>query len=321
MVQGRRLGAVAPLFDPLAGHVVREPRGSGGGYWVGAPGAFHDPATGLFYLTYRIRDPRPVRGGITRLAVSPDGYHFEDVFECRKEQLDCASIERCAILKGLDGVWRWYVSYVDPATDQWRIDVVAADRPEALDVTRRTKVFEAAELGLEGIKDPYLIVIGRLYYLIASIGLSIEVDPAQAAAKHATGDVFNTGLTISSTGLAVSADGANFRWLGVTDTPRSPWDGYCFRVNSVLWTPPTFTAFYDGSASVEENYEEKCGLAQSFDLRAWDRVSVDGPLITVPHGSTSVRYVDALPVGDAVYCYYEMVRPDGAHELRVHVVR
>ncbi len=317
----RRLGTVAPLFDPLAGQVVREPLGSGGGWWAGAPGAFYDEVTGRFYLTYRLRGPRPMRGAISRIAVSDDGLAFEDIAELRREQLDSDSIERCAILRGLDGRWRWFISYVDPATSQWRTDLVLADSPEQLCIAQRQPVWTCADLpGIEGVKDPYVAIIGRLYYLVSSIGLTVDVAAEQVGDKHATGDIFNTGLTISSTGLSVSSDGVHFRWLGVTDAPRGEWDPYCLRVNSLLWTPPVFTAFYDGSASVAENYEERCGLAQSFDLLRYERVSTDGPILTVPHGSGSVRYVDVVEARGRLHYYYEMVRPDGAHELRVAVV-
>ncbi|MBI5834757.1 MAG: hypothetical protein HZB16_20855 [Armatimonadetes bacterium] len=317
----RRFGSAAPLFDPLAGTVVREPLSAGGGWWAGAPGAFYDDATGRFYLTYRLRGPRPMRGAVSRIAVSDDGIHYRDLLELRREQLGSDSIERCAILRGLDGRWRWFISYVDPATSQWRTDLVMGDSPEQLDVEQRQPVWTCADLpGIEGVKDPYICLIGRLYYLISSIGLTVDVAAEQSGDKHATGDIFNTGLTISSTGLSVSSDGVSFRWLGVTDAPRGAWDPYCLRVNSLLWTPPVFTAFYDGSASVAENYEERCGLAQSFDLRAYERVSTDGPILTVPHGSGSVRYVDVITVGERLYYYYEMTRPDGAHELRVSVV-
>lgn len=317
---GRRLGGLSPWFDPLLSEVIREPDGSGPGHWVGAPGVYHDADSGRWYLTYRVRQPRPVRGGITRLAVSDNGVVFEDIFECRKEDLDSQSIERCAILKGLDGRWRWYVSYVDPASSQWRVDVVTADSPAALDPANRVKVFESSDIpGLEGVKDPYLFLIGRLYYLVTSVGEQVEAAAEREADKHATGDIFNTGLTRSSTGLACGADGLSFRWLGLCGADRSGWDAYCFRINSVLYTPPVFTAFYDGSASVEENYEERCGVAQSLNLTDWQRVSDNGPAITVPHGSGSVRYVDAVTVGGRTWCYFEAVRPDGSHELRVAV--
>ncbi len=320
MSTSRRLGATPPLFTPETGQLVRAPEGAGPGWWAGAPGVFHDADTGRFYLTYRLRGPRPQRGWVTRIAVSADGRQFTDLNECRKEQLDSLSIERCALLRGADGRWHWYLSFVDPQTNQWRIDRVEADRPELLDPAQRQPLYTAADLpDLEGIKDPYLFQVGRLTYLLASVALTVEVTTAERASQHATGDVFNTGLTVSGSGLAVSHDARHFRWLGVIDPERGQWDRYCLRMNSVLWTPPVFTAWYDGSAAVEENYEERCGLAQSLDLEHWQRVSVEGPIITVPHASGSVRYVDCLTVDGRTWFYYEMARPDGAHELRVSV--
>lgn len=319
MIHGRPHAQFAlPSFAPLDGQLVRAAGGSGHGWWAGAPGAYHDADSGLTWLTYRLREPRPVRGGVTRIAVSRDGVAFDDVLELRKEQLGADSIERCALRRGPDGRWRWFISYVDPADSRWRIDVVTADSPEQLDPAQRRPLFTAADVpGLEGIKDPYLFGVGGLTYLLTSIGLPVEWTADQLAARHATGDIFNTGLTISSTGVAVSADLDEFRWLGPIETVRGAWDSYCLRLNTVLWTPPCFTAFYDGSASVAENYEERCGLAQSFDLLRWERVSTAGPLVTVPHGSGSVRYVDVLDRGEQRLAYYELVRPDGAHELRV----
>lgn len=305
-------------FDPRSGSVVREPTGSGAGYWVGAPGAFYDERDDRFWLTYRVREPRPVRGGISRIAVSDDGVVFEDVLELRKEQLDSASIERCALRLGDDGVWRWFVCYVDPATSQWRIDRVEADSPERFDVATREPLLVCVDLpGIEGVKDPYLCRVGGLTYLFASIGLPLEAASGREDEKHATADIFNTGLTVSSTGLAVSADERTFDWLGPIACDRGAWDAYCVRLNSVVWQPPVFAAFYDGSADVTENYEERCGQAQSFDLRHWERISRSGPSLQVPWGSGSVRYVDTLQARGRRWFYCEMTRPDGAHELRV----
>ncbi|WP_171074138.1 hypothetical protein [Nonomuraea basaltis] len=39
--------------------------------------------------------------------------------------------------------------------------------------------------------------------------------------------------------------------------------------------------------------------------------------MTSPHGSGSVRYLDALILDGHWWFYYEMTRADGAHELRV----
>ena len=49
------------LFDPEEGIVVREPLGSGDGWWAGAPGVFYDSRQRRFYLTYRYRRPRGVQ--------------------------------------------------------------------------------------------------------------------------------------------------------------------------------------------------------------------------------------------------------------------
>lgn len=42
---------------------------------------------------------------------------------------------------------------------------------------------------------------------------------------------------------------------------------------------PVFTAFYDGSSSVGENYEEKTGLAISFDLMHYDKITEEKPIL------------------------------------------
>ncbi|HCK16112.1 TPA: hypothetical protein DHW51_18450, partial [Candidatus Poribacteria bacterium] len=138
---------------------------------------------------------------------------------------------------------------------------------------------------------------------------------------HATADVYNTGITKSHTGLAVSHDGINFRWEGdILSPPDRGWDAYATRISCVLSTPPIFTAFYDGSISVDENYEERTGLATTVDLRRFERITDTEPILISPHGSGSLRYMDAIIVNDQIYYYYEYVRADGSHELRLSVV-
>lgn len=43
-----------------------------------------------------------------------------------------------------------------------------------------------------------------------------------------------------------------------------------------------------------------------------------GPILVSPHGSGSLRYMDAVPFEDRILYYYEYARPDGSHELRVN---
>jgi hypothetical protein len=89
----------------------------------------------------------------------------------------------------------------------------------------------------------------------------------------------------------------------------------------VLYIPPVFNVFYDGSASVGENYEERTGLAITFDLMNYQHVTDSAPLLVSPHASGSLRYMDVVRLGEDIYYYYEYARPDGSHELRVNKVR
>lgn len=308
-----------PRFDPTSGTVIRHPEGSGAGYWAGAPTVYHDSER--FYLSYRIRRPRPDRGVENRIAVSEDGEHFEDIYTLRKASLGSDSIERCCLFRTEDGLYRFYISYVDPADGRWRTDMLSGKRPDAFDLASRQSVLTAADIGAEGVKDPNLYRIGGLYYMLLSYAPA-PVDVIDAAQMHGTSDVYNTGLTRSHSGLATSADGIHWEWRGDILSPSTRgWDQYAARLGALVWTPPVFVGLYDGSRSVEENYEERCGAAFSFDLRHWERLTPHGPWVAVPHGSGSVRYVDVVPGADAWLFYYEMVRPDGAHELRMARVR
>jgi len=105
------------------GQILREPVGFENGYWVGAPEVFYAADEKACYLTYRIRRPRgvaPDRGGEARIARSTDFQNFQDVWSVTKDQFRTASIERCALRKGPDGLWRYFACFVDPADGRWR---------------------------------------------------------------------------------------------------------------------------------------------------------------------------------------------------------
>ncbi|MFQ6131154.1 MAG: hypothetical protein ACE5R4_03890 [Armatimonadota bacterium] len=318
----RRWFGHPPLFDPEAGQTVVEPLQSGPGWWAGACSALYEEETATFYLYWRYRKPLELGRGVEcHVARSDDGVHFESIWSATQQDINTPSMERAALFKAPDGTWRLYLSFVDPADSRWRTDVVAADSPADFDVSKRQRVFTAADIGAEGVKDPVVLLVGGLYHMLLSYAPSPrQIAAADAERMHATADVYNTGLTKSHTGLAVSGDGFRFEWLGDVFAPRDVgWDAYAARIGSLLWLPPAWVAFYDGSAGVEENYEERTGLAVSLDLRRFHRVTYEGPLLTSPHASGSLRYVDALKVGREIYYYYEYARPDGSHELRLNV--
>lgn len=316
----QRVYGLHPLFDPTHGVTVAEPLGTGKGWWAGAPSVLFDPDKRLFYLSYRLRKPREYgRGGETLIAVSEDGIRFKPVWRASKDAFNSPSIERCCLVKTLEGKYRLYVSFVDGADGRWRIDMLEASRVEDLDPADRVPILTADEIDGEGVKDPYLFMLGPCWYMLVSCTPKPGAIAAEVAATmHATADVYNTGIVKSLTGLASSHDGVHWEWEGhVLTPPDSGWDAYATRIGALLYSPPVFTAFYDGSASVAENYEERLGVAASLDLRHWRRVSVDGPALTSPHASGALRYLDAIPVDGSIFYYYEFAREDGSHELRV----
>ena len=307
--------AARSLRDP---RVVREPVSGGAGYWVGAPGVFYARDEPAFYLTYRIRRPRgvePDRGGEARIARSIDLIHFDDVWGVTKDVYGSASIERSAICKDANGTWRYFTSFVDPADGRWCVSVVTGPDVRRLDATRARRLFTAAPLGLEGVKDPWLFEDQGVHYMVLSVATPT---PQTAAGSHATLDIFNTGDCVSATGLARSRDLESWEWLGVVFAPEaSGWDTYCRRINSIVRHNGTYVGFYDGSASHLENYEEKTGLAVSTDLRSWTSLTTEGPAMTSPSASGSLRYLDVVPFTDRLWTFYEWARDDGAHDLRI----
>jgi hypothetical protein len=307
------------ILDPASnGRVLRQPPGEQAGYWAGAPGVFFDASEKAFYLTYRLRRPRgvaPDRGGESRIARSTDLETFTDVWSVTKDAFATASIERCALHRGSDGRWRYFPSYVDPADGRWFISVITADRVEELNPAEARPLFTAAPLGLEGIKDPWILHEQGSYYMFVSVALPI---PQTSAASHSTLDIYNTGECLSATGLAVSRDLDRWEWAGVVFGPEGAgWDRYCRRINSVIKHGGRYFGFYDGSASHKENYEEKTGLAVSDDLKNWKSLTPDAPWLTSPHATGSLRYIDAIKHDGRLLVFYEITRRDGAHELRL----
>ncbi|MBI4659142.1 MAG: hypothetical protein HY735_09895 [Verrucomicrobia bacterium] len=300
------------------GRLLREPVGFANGYWAGAPGVFYEAEERALYLTYRIRRPRgiePDRGGEARIARSTDFQEFEDIWSVTKDRFNTASIERCAVRKGPDGLWRYFACFVDPADGRWCVEVIKAPTIQALDPARARRLFSGPPLGLEGIKDPWILEERGTFHLFLSVAVRT---PKTGEDSHATLDIFNTGECVSATGLAVSTDLEKWDWQGVVFAPEaSGWDAYCRRINSVVRHDGKYVAFYDGSAGHWENYEEKTGLAVSSDLRTWRSVTPTGPCLTSPHASGSLRYLDALASGDRPWLFYEFARPDGAHDLRM----
>ena len=226
-------------------------------------------------------------------------------------------MERFALTRTADG-FRLYLSFVDPADGRWRIDAVDAPEPRRLDVATRRPVLTAASTGTEGVKDPVVVRAAGSEHLFASFAAK---RPDLAPDAHLTGDIYNVGATTHPTGLATrsgdAGDADAFAWQGEVLGVADGWDRYQARISSVVAVDDGWLATYDGSASHRENYEERCGLAVSPDLRRWTSRTPDGPWLTGAGPSGSVRYVDLQWIDGAWWIWAEVTRPDGAHELRV----
>ncbi len=303
------------------GRIIREPVGDEKGYWVGCPGAFYDEDEKAWYLTYRIRRPRgvqPDRGGEVRVCRSTDLEQWDDVLTITKDQYNTASIERSALFKGKDGQWRYFSSYVDESDGRWCTNLIKAGSVGELNPANQQVIFKAAALGLEGVKDPWVMEKDGTYYMFLSIALP-TTDTSSSA--HESLDIYNTGQCVSATGLATSTDLDNWEYHGTVFQPEGDgWDKYCRRINSVVELNGKYFAFFDGSASHLENYEEKTAFAVSDDLKSWKSLSPDGPDWLSPFASTSIRYVEAQKANGKWHVFYEFAREDGAHNMRLIVV-
>ncbi len=315
---GARILSGVPAFHPEAGLVVREPLGDGPGYWCGAPGAYFDEQTGQFYLYYRVRVEKAKGRGIEfRIARGADGIAFADVWTCRKEDIGSVSIEGGSIFRLPGGEWAVAYGFVDENDDRWKIGMIRGSDPSAFDTATHEIVLDPDTQEIAGVKDPVIVRVGGKYRMVMSYHL---VSPAERRdpALLEVSDTIATGMGTSNTGLAVSDDGSNWRWVGDVLAPTPDrWDGFCARVTGFFPGPLGFVAFYDGSRDVSENYEERASLAFSQDLTSFEPFATSKPLFVSPHGAGSVRYVEPLLVGHTLYIYYEFTRPDGGHQLRV----
>jgi len=319
--QRRRCLGILPLFDPRKGTTVLEPPGSGVGYWVGTPSVLYDEEISKFYLYYRVREPRPMRGTECHIAESEDGIRFSSIWQARKEDFDSSSVEKSCLIKTLDGQYRLYISFVGHADSRWRIEMMEGSNPAEFRTDKRKVILTASSIQCEGVKDPYVLIVGGKYYMIVSYVPSPKnVNEELQKRMHTTGDVYNTGVSKSHTGLALSNNGINFSWWGDILSPGDSWDAYTSRISCVIYLAPVFIALYDGASTVKENYEEKTGLATSFNLTHYDKVTEKKPLLVSPYASGSLRYVDSIIVNGEVYYYYEYARQDGSHELRMNKV-
>ncbi|HYM84743.1 MAG TPA: hypothetical protein VEY67_11385 [Candidatus Dormibacteraeota bacterium] len=282
-----------PLPDAGRAVVAVEPPGAGPGYWAGCSSAVLDD-DGSYVLAYRVR-LGPVGRGSTIVARSRDGERYTEVARLDREAFGSASMERPAIVRTVEGLWRLYACCATHAPSKhWWIDLLEADDPAGFTPERRRTVF--AGDGRVGVKDPIVQRLGDGWQ--AWICCHPLDEPGEEDRM--------------TTAYSTSADGIAWSPLEPAMTPRpGRWDSRGTRVTVVL---PDGRAAYDGRATKEENFFERTGLASRVGEGAHLEPVGDAPV-------ADVRYLDVLPLPRGGYrIWYEARLPDESHELRTELV-
>jgi hypothetical protein len=278
--------------------------GEGPGYWVGASSAVeHD---GVMYLAYRLRYPVELgRGQGVVLARSEDGVKFREIGRIEKDVMDAESLERPALVRTPEGTWRLYLSCATTGTKHWRVELLEADDPAGFDAGTRRVVLPGDKHW--GVKDTVIQWRDGRWQMWATCHPLDEKDQEDRMVSR----------------YATSADGVVWEWAkGTALKPRpGAWDQRGARVTAVRFVDGGVVALYDGRASAAENYEERTGIAVGAGPDVLEAVGpADAPLVQSPEGK-GLRYIDVVPLAAGGFrLYYEMARPDGAHELRTEVV-
>jgi hypothetical protein len=281
--------------------VAVAPPGDGPGYWTGAPSAIE--WEGKIYLAYRLRRPLGEgRGYAVVVACSPDGEHFETLLTITKEEAGAESLERPALVRTPEGRWRLYLSCGTYGTKHWRVELVEAESPAGFDVSQRRVTLPGDTK--TAVKDPVILHRDGLWHLWASC--------------HPLENPAETDQMV--TDYATSTDGWEWTWHGTALAGRSgEWDSRGVRISAVEFAEDQIVAYYDGRATAEENYEERTGVAVGSEPTALTALGVR-PLAASAFGGGALRYMTIVPLADGRRrLYYEVARPDGAHELMTEI--
>ncbi len=279
------------LLKPFEADTVLRPEYPGKGSWVGAPAACYSKSEGCFYLLVRFRK-EGVRGYKTVLYRTGDGINLERVARLDAVSLGARSIERGAF-EQIGKIWRFYLSYEDLKDGLWKLAV--AEKKDIRDISAGDfeVILQGADIGVTWVKDPVLFE-GMLF-----VHTKEPSGKATYLVKRVKDGWKKTKIL----------------------SGKHKWDAYCARITTILKSTDGLFVFYDGASGIEENQEEKTGLAYGKDLRYLKSITPEGPAITGSAGSGSIRYLEIKELGDKFYIWYELSTIRKSHELRFRIVQ
>ncbi len=131
--------------------------------------------------------------------------------------------------------------------------------------------------------------------------------PDLSADLHDSADAYTVGVMPSPTGYATSADSLDWSGTALPSWAEHRWGKYYAGITSVLLDGPVPVAYYDGGATVEENYEECTGIAFGTGLGPFVGAG-KAPVSISPHASGRLRYVAALRTSEGYRLDYVAAR-------------
>jgi hypothetical protein len=292
--------------------VILEPDRDAAEWWAGGPSVVRD-TQGVFWMAARMRTadaPYGLRGYEIRILRSADGLSFETVHRLKREDVPIPGFERPALL--IDprtgkfklyacGPWQkgpWTIIKFDDVDDPRQFQAATA-RP----VIAPQKKVLPRDAPVEGYKDPVILF-------------------AEGA--------FHAWLIGQHRGLERvyhfrSADGET--WTPVGNPYESimrldGWHDFFVRPASVLPLPVGYLFIYEGSNVkwYDPVYNIATGLAFTFDLHHIVDLTPASPLLVSTTPSPlfhTWRYSHWLWVGDEIWAYAEVARPNLSNEIRL----
>ena len=285
-----------PLPDLDHAEVVVPAPGPGPGNWAGAASVTLVDDT--FWLAYRLRRPLEAgRGLATVVARSTDGVNFTSVTRVFRDDFGAESFERPVVQRRTDGGWRLYLSCATPGSKHWWIEALDADRPEALACGTRTVVL-AGDASV-AVKDPVITLRGGRWEMWAC---------EHPLTERGHEDRMSTAYLTSDDGLVWQRHRTVLRPTG------GSWDARGARVTAVLTHDP-LVVLYDGRPTAGDNWHETTGVARE-DGAGVLTADPNVAALRSPHSDGALRYASAVRLSDgSTRFYFEVARPDGAHDL------
>ncbi|MBA7484325.1 hypothetical protein ES707_19850 [subsurface metagenome] len=303
-------GAIPLKFAEYA--VILEPDKNEPEWWAGAPSVVRD-ASGTFWLACRMRTadaPRGLRGYEIRILRSRDGIHFSKVHSIRREAVPIPGFERPALLiDPQSGRFKLY------ACGPWQggpwsiIKFADADQPDQFDPASAKPVIQARrkthprDMPPVEYKDPFIIYAEGAYHC------------------YVIGVVRRTERVFHFT----STDGEVWAPVGSAYNPimdLTGWHDFYVRPASVLPINAGYLFVYEGSNVTwyDPVYNIATGLGFTFDLHNIIDLTPNSPLVvstTLGKYFYTWRYSHWMHVGDEVWVYAEVARPNRSNEIRL----